>query len=214
MKLGINNAAVEASGEILHKSGTQQDPIRQFSEWFRHAVDNGVEAPEAMVLATADACGTPTARYVLLKGHDERGFVFYTHTGSVKGKQLAENPRAALVFYWASLRRQVRVEGSVEQVSAEEADAYFASRPYGNRISVWAAPQSSIVEDREFLESRFAEFDRRFRDKVVPRPETWSGYRVRPETVEFWQSRENRLHDRIRYRRGPDGTWIRERLAP
>lgn len=214
MKSRNKNATVQGSDAVLHESGLQQDPIRQFSEWFSHALDNGVEVPEAMVLATADAHGRPTARYVLLKGHDERGFVFYSHTVSVKGKQLAENPKAALVFYWAPVQRQVRIEGNVVQVNREEADAYFASRPYGSRISAWAAPQSGVVDGREYLESRFAEVERRFRGQAIPRPETWSGYRVQPETVEFWQSRENRLHDRIRYRRSPDGAWIRERLAP
>ena len=198
----------------LDESGVQPDPIRQFSAWFSQALAHGVETPEVMVLATADAAGSPTARCVLLKGHDEQGFVFFTHTISVKGRQLAENPRAALVFHWAPMHRQVRIEGRVEPVSAAEADAYFASRPYGSRISVWAAPQSSVVRDREFLEQQIEKFDRRYKGGAVPRPETWSGYRVRPESVEFWQGRENRLHDRVRYRRGADGGWIIERLAP
>jgi len=201
-------------GLSLDESGVQQDPIRQFSAWYSQAIAHGIETPEVMVLATSDDEGKPTARCVLLKGHDEQGFVFYTHTISVKGRHLAANPRAALVFYWAGMHRQVRVEGTVEPVSGGEADAYFASRPYGSRISAWAAPQSSVVRDRGYLEQRFAEFDRKFRGGVVPRPDTWSGYRVRPESLEFWQGRESRLHDRIRYRRGPEGKWIIERLAP
>ncbi|MBI2993166.1 MAG: pyridoxamine 5'-phosphate oxidase [Gammaproteobacteria bacterium] len=199
---------------VFDESGVERDPIRQLAHWFEAARGAGIDTPEAMVLATAGADGYPSARYVLLKDYDEQGFVFFTHTGSVKGRHLAENPRAALVFYWATMHRQIRVEGNVEPVSAGEADDYFASRPYGSRISAWVAPQSSVVRDREFLERRFAEFDRKFEGGVVPRPETWSGYRVRPETVEFWQGRDNRLHDRIRYRRGPEGMWIIERLAP
>lgn len=201
-------------GPPLEEAGVLPDPIRQFSDWYRQAIVQGVESPEVMVLATADAAGRPSARCVLLKGHDENGFVFFTHTDSVKGRQLAENPCAALVFYWATIHRQVRIEGPVEPVAAAEADAYFASRPYGSRISVWAAPQSSVVRDREFLERRFAELDHRYLGGAVPRPDTWSGYRVRPHSVEFWQGRDNRLHDRLRYRRGMDGNWLIERLAP
>lgn len=198
----------------LDESQARENPISQFDDWFRQAVNAHIDMPEAMVLATAGADGTPTARYVLLKGYDERGFVFYTHSVSVKGRQIAENPHAALVFYWASLHRQVRIEGDVEQVTDREADEYFATREYGSRVSVWVAPQSSVVDSRQFLEHRFEEFERRFRGAAVPRPETWVGYRVRPGLMEFWQGRDNRLHDRIRYTRRGDGTWLIERLAP
>jgi len=167
-----------------------------------------------MVLATADAGGRPSARYVLLKGLDAGGFVFYSHSVSNKGAQLQANPRAALVFYWEPLHRQVRVEGSVSEVSAAEADAYFATRPYASRISACVAPQSSIVSGREFLEQCAAELDRQFGGGFVPRPGTWIGYRVRPERMEFWQGRENRLHDRLCYERTGESTWNMSRLAP
>jgi pyridoxamine 5'-phosphate oxidase len=198
----------------LDESGAHDDPIRQFDDWFRDALSMDIEMANAMVLATAAADGRPAARYVLLKGFDQDGFVFYTHSDSGKGRQLAENPRAALVFYWAPVHRQVRIEGTVRETAAEDADAYFESRPYESRVSVWVAAQSSVVPGREFLDRQFAEFDRRFGGGRVPRPESWRGYRVCPELVEFWQGRENRLHDRLVYTLLPDGKWSRRRLAP
>ena len=198
----------------LHEQEAGADPLQLFQAWFRAAVDHGIEIPNAMVLATADAGGRPSARHVLLKGVDAGGFVFYSHSVSNKGEQLRVNPRAALVFYWAPLHRQVRVEGSVSEVSSAEADAYFASRPYASRISACVAPQSSTVSGREFLDQRAAELDRRFGGGFVPRPDTWTGYRVRPERMEFWQGRENRLHDRLCYERTGESTWSMCRLAP
>ena len=198
----------------LHEQEASADPLQLFQAWFRAAVDHGIEIPNAMVLATADARGRPSARHVLLKGLDVDGFVFYSHAVSDKGEQLRANPRAALVFYWGPMHRQVRVEGSVSEVSPAEADAYFASRPYASQISAWVAPQSSTVSGREFQDERAAELDRQFRGGFVPRPHTWIGYRVRPERMEFWQGRENRLHDRLCYERTGESTWSMRRLAP
>ena len=198
----------------LHEQEASPDPMQLFQVWFQAAADHGIEMPNAMVLATADAAGRPSARYVLLKGLDAAGFVFYSHSVSDKGGQLRANPRAALVFYWGPLHRQVRVEGSVSEVSPAEADAYFASRPRASQISAWVAPQSSTVAGRAFLDQRAAELDRQFAGAPVPRPENWIGYRVRPEKIEFWQGRENRLHDRLCYERTGDSTWHMRRLAP
>ena len=190
------------------------DPVVQFRQWFEEATAIGIDLPNAMALATASGTGKPSVRYVLLKDYNDTGFVFYTHSVSEKGKQLAENPNAAVLFYWSPMDRQIRIEGQVEQVSQEEADEYFASRPYGSRVSVWAAPQSSIIRDRDYLESRVRDLEQQYADGEVPRPETWIGYRLRPELFEFWQGRENRLHDRIVYIRGERGDWIIRRLAP
>lgn len=205
---------IEYRHVALHEQDAAHDPLLLFRDWYRSAEEHGIEMPNAMVLATADADGRPSARYVLLKGLDEAGFVFFSQSVSDKGRQLQENPRAALVFYWAPLHRQVRVEGNVEVVSAAEADAYFATRPYGSQVSVWVAPQSSTVESREFLEQRAAELEREFGTGPVPRPETWIGYRVKPDRIEFWQGRENRLHDRLCYEKAPGFGWERRRLAP
>ena len=197
----------------LREDEVLADPIAQFGAWFEDAVGAGLEMPNAMVLATADRQGRPAARYVLMKGFDQEGFVFFTHSTSAKGAQLAENPRAALVFYWEAMHRQVRVEGDVAEVTGKEADEYFRTRPHGSRLSVWVAPQSSEVPGREFLERRYAELESRYPEEV-PRPKTWTGYRVRPTVIEFWQGRENRLHDRILYSREDGSGWKRVRLAP
>ncbi len=208
------NMRVEYRHVSLYEQQAGADPLQLFQTWFQAAADHGIEMPNAMVLATADAGGKPSARFVLLKGLDAGGFVFYSHSVSDKGCQLAENPRAALVFYWAPLHRQVRIEGTVSEVSAAEADVYFATRPYGSQISVWVAPQSSVVSGREFLEQRAVELDQKFSGGPVPRPESWIGYRVRPERMEFWQGRDNRLHDRLCYDRVTETEWQLRRLAP
>ena len=189
------------------------DPLRRFQAWFREAEAAGVEVPEAMTLATATRDGRPSARFVLLKGADDDGFVFYTGYGSRKSDELAENPRAALVFYWRQLGRQVRVEGVVERVSEEESAAYFATRPRASQLAAWASAQSRPLASRAKLEQRYAELEREYAGREVPLPPHWGGYRLRPDAYEFWVHRDNRLHDRERYTR-QDGGWKVELLAP
>ncbi len=189
------------------------DPILLFRQWYDEALRAGVRHPEEMTLATATADGRPSARIVLLRGLDDRGFVFYSNRSSRKGQELADNPRAALVFHWPAAQRQVRVEGAVAPVTERESDRYFADRPRGSQIGAHASPQSEVIPDRAFLEKRVAQFEARFAGGAVPRPPHWGGYRVDPEVIEFWQERDHRLHDRIRYRREA-GRWLRERLAP
>jgi pyridoxamine 5'-phosphate oxidase len=198
----------------LTEDAAAADPVRQLAAWLEEAAAAGVTEPNAMTLATASADGVPSARMVLLKGVDDRGLVFYTNYGSRKGDELAANPRAALVLYWAPLERQVRVEGRVEKVSREESAAYFASRPRGSRLGALASPQSAVVAGRSVLEERLAELETAHPGEDVPLPDNWGGYLVVPEVVELWQGRPNRLHDRLRYRADGRGGWIRERLAP
>jgi len=195
----------------LDEAEVDPDPLRQFARWFEEAGEAGIRAPEAMAAATATRDGRPSVRMVLLKGFDERGFVFYTGYESRKGQELAKNPRAALLFYWDPRGRQVRIEGPVERADEAQSEAYFRSRPRGAQISASVSPQSRVVESRAVLEERAAELEARGGE--VPRPPAWGGLRVEPETYEFWQHRANRLHDRLRYRR-VDGRWIVERLAP
>jgi len=192
----------------LSEADLDPDPLRQFETWFHAAREAGMRAPEAMALATATPDGAPSARMVLLKGADERGFVFFTSYESRKGSELEANPRAALLFYWEPLGRQVRVEGRVERASAEESDAYFASRAPGSRAGAAASRQSRPLAERSELDRAVAELG-----DDVPRPEWWGGYRLRPERYEFWQHRENRLHDRFRYEREGSG-WRIQRLYP
>ena len=189
------------------------DPIERFQEWFREAEQAGVEVPEAMTLATAGADGAPSARMVLLKGADDEGFVFYSGYVSRKAGELDQNPRAALVFYWRPLGKQVRVEGPVERVSEGESAAYFATRPRGSQLAAWASQQSQPLDGREELERRYAELERKYEGREVPRPPHWGGYRLRPETIEFWEHRENRLHERLCYTRAREG-WRAELLSP
>ena len=191
------------------------EPFRLFAAWFADAKKSEPNNPDAMTLATVDADGLPNARMVLLKGCDERGFVFYTNLGSVKGQELAEAPKAALTFYWKSLQRQVRARGQVAPVSAEEADAYFASRSRMAQIGAWASKQSTALESRMAFEKAVAVYTAKFGIGAVPRPPHWSGYRVVPQEIEFWQERPFRLHDRVRFRRGDQrAPWTRIRLYP
>jgi pyridoxamine 5'-phosphate oxidase len=189
------------------------DPLERFQDWFREAEQAGVEVPEAMTLATAAADGAPSARMVLLKGADEHGFVFYTGYVSRKAGELEENPRAALVFYWRPLGKQVRVEGRVERVSEAESAAYFATRPRGSQLAAWASQQSHPLASRDALERRYAELEDEYEGREVERPRHWGGFRLRPDAIEFWEHRENRLHNRSRYTRAREG-WRVERLAP
>jgi pyridoxamine 5'-phosphate oxidase len=198
----------------LREADVDPDPIRQFGAWFREAEAAAVPEPYAMTLATADDRGRPSARVVLMRGCDERGFAFFTNYESRKGRELVANPFAALVFFWHELERQVRVEGRVERTSEAESDAYFRGRPPGARIGAWASRQSEVVPSREALEDQMRQFERRFPGDDVPRPPHWGGYRVVPDVVEFWQGRPNRLHDRLQYRRGEGGAWLIERLSP
>jgi len=197
----------------LSEARVESDPVAQFAQWYERAQAEVKPLPEAVALATATRAGHPSLRTVLLKDFDAHGFVFYTNYRSRKGRELARNPRATLLFYWGILQRQVRVDGRVERVPARDSDAYFATRPRGSQLTAWASPQSSVVANRNALTRRFEAFARKYHD-AVPRPPYWGGYRLVPDAIEFWQGGEDRLHDRILYRRARSGRWRIERLAP
>jgi len=192
----------------------ESDPIVQFEKWFREAWDENYPMPHAMSLATASAEGLPTVRTVLLKGYDSNGFVFFTNYGSRKAKQISNNPQAALLFPWVRLGRQVTVAGRVEKISKSASVQYFLSRPRGSQLSAWASAQSTVISSRAILESAFATVKRRFADGEVPLPDFWGGYRVDPDSIEFWQNRKDRLHDRFLYNREENGAWRIDRLTP
>ena len=198
----------------LREQDIDPDPQRQFAAWFADAARAGVREPEAMAVATSSPAGAPSVRMVLLKSHDARGFVFYTNYESRKGLELAENPRAALLFYWDPLGRQVRIEGGVQRTSPEESAAYIGSRARGSQLSALSSPQSSSVAGRDALEERVAELTKRYEGGELPIPDWWGGFRVAPDSYEFWQHREDRLHDRLRYTPAGGDTWEIVRLAP
>ena len=198
----------------LDEATVDRDPINQFRNWFDAAIASGSRLPESMTLATATKDARPSARVVLLKKVDADGFVFYTNYRSAKARELEENPQAALVFYWVGLDRQVRVEGTVVRVSAEESDAYFQTRPRESQLGALASPQSEVIVSREVLEKRHDELEEEYRGREVPRPAYWGGYRLRPVSIEFWENRTGRLHDRIAYELQGDGSWFIKRLAP
>ena len=197
----------------LNESEVAADPIDQFTRWWDEAVASNIDEVNAMTLATATTDGFPSARIVLLKGYDEKGFVFFTNYHSQKGKDLAENPNAALVFFWKELERQVRIEGLVEKTPGDVSDDYYQSRPAGSRIGAWASPQSEVIGSRETIEKNAVAYEKEFSDGTIPRPLHWGGYILKPVKVEFWQGRSSRLHDRILYT-FINGAWKIERLAP
>jgi pyridoxamine 5'-phosphate oxidase len=209
----ISNLRQEYTSAGLERVDVDRDPIVQFHAWFEIAADAGLPEPNAMILATATRDGKPSARTVLLKGYDERGFVFYTNYEGRKATELEKNPACALLFYWGELERQVRIEGRADRVSDAESDAYFLSRPRGSRLGAWASEQSRTIEDRSVLEERVKALEREYDEREIPRPPFWGGYRVEPHSIEFWQGRESRLHDRLVYR-CEDGVWRIERLQP
>lgn len=198
----------------LSRKDLDESPFRQFEKWFQEAEQAGILMPNAMTLATVSAEGQPSVRTVLLKFFDERGFVFYTNYNSRKARDIAANPLVALLFPWLDLHRQVKIEGRAEKVSTAESMKYFMTRPRGSQIGAWVSNQSSPITSRQMLLMKFEELKRKFSDREVPLPDFWGGYRVVPTCIEFWQGRENRLHDRFEYRLQNDGTWLVQRLAP
>lgn len=200
--------------QTLDEAEVSADPIQQFGVWWQEALQSEIVEVNAMTLATANEQGVPSARIVLLKGYDERGFVFFSNYESKKAGDLQVNPVASLVFFWKELERQVRISGSVEKVTELESDQYFQSRPEGSRIGAWASPQSTVISSRQVIEEKVEALQAAFEGKEIPRPLHWGGYRVVPTKIEFWQGRSSRLHDRIQYTLQSDGNWIIERLAP
>ncbi|MEN3335711.1 MAG: pyridoxamine 5-phosphate oxidase [Blastocatellia bacterium] len=206
----------EDSSELaeLSEASADPDPIKQFDRWFADAVAAGLKLPNAMTLATAAPDAVPSARVVLLKDFDERGFVFYTNYDSQKGRELEVNPSAALCFYWPALDRQVRISGSVMKTTREESAGYFHTRPVDSQLGAWASSQSAVISSREVLEEKMRQLVREYEGGEVPLPPCWGGYRLAPAVIEFWQNRLSRLHDRLRYTRQPGGGWLIERLSP
>jgi pyridoxamine 5'-phosphate oxidase len=214
MKISVAHLRQNYTKAGLLESEAATDPFEQFHRWLSEAIAAGLNEPNAMTLATVTPDGKPDARIVLLKAFDQRGFSFFTNYDSAKGKQLNTSPWAALVFLWGDLERQVRIEGQVEPVSAQESDEYFQVRPWASQVGAWASHQSQAIASREVLEERFLKLKDEYPEGKVPRPPNWGGFRVIPRTIEFWQGRPSRLHDRLRYRSQEDGEWLRERLEP
>jgi pyridoxamine 5'-phosphate oxidase len=198
----------------FNKEEAAENALEQFERWWQDALKSDIDEVNAMTLATASADGLPAARIVLLKGYHEAGFQFFTNYESFKGRQLQENPRACLVFFWKELERQIRITGLVEKLSERESNDYFRARPEGSRIGAWASPQSTIIESSEWLTAQVKSYEGKFSDSEIPRPPHWGGYLVKPVTLEFWQGRPDRLHDRLLYTLQDNGSWMIERLAP
>ena len=199
--------------QSLLETDVIQNPIQQFTKWWQEAIDSNIDEVNAMTLATSTLDGKPSARTVLLKDYDEQGFVFFTNYNSHKGKELNENPNAALVFFWKELERQIRIEGTVQKIEGDKSDNYFNSRPISSRIGAWSSPQSDVIESREILEANEQNFKEKF-GEIIPRPIHWGGYIIQPNLIEFWQGRSSRLHDRLQYKLMENGVWKIERLAP
>ena len=213
MNLAIADLRKDYTLEELSESEVDSSPFVQFQRWFDQAVEAQLPEPNAMTIATATKDGIPSARIVLLKGFDDRGFVFYTNYNSHKAQELIDNPHAALVFLWTELERQIRIVGSVEKISAEESDTYFYSRPIGSRLGAWASEQSQVIVNRSVLEQRLEDLKAQYENQNIPRPSHWGGFRVKPVGIEFWQGRSSRLHDRLRYQL-QNGEWMLDRLSP
>lgn len=212
--LNIADIRTDYKMKSLNEAEAANNPFSQFENWWQDAVNSEIAEINALTLATATTDGKPTARIVLLKGYDEKGFVFFTNYQSKKGIQLAENPAACMVFFWKELERQIRIEGSIATILPEESDDYFFSRPIGSRIGAWASPQSNVIDSRDLLEKNISKYEQQFNNENIPRPAHWGGYRLAPNLFEFWQGRSSRLHDRLQYSIEANGLWKMERLAP
>ena len=198
----------------LDEAEAAGNAIKQFDRWWQDAINSEIDEVNAFTLATAAADGKPAARIVLLKGYDEKGFVFFTNYQSHKGQELATNPQGCMVFFWKELERQIRIEGSIEKISAEESDEYYFSRPLSSQVGAWASPQSSVIKNRDIIEDNVKKYEAQFADSSISRPPHWGGYRLQPQAIEFWQGRPSRLHDRLLYTLLENNDWKIERLAP
>lgn len=212
--MNVSNLRRSATGFVLDREDLRDDPIEQFEDWFQHACESVAMDPNAFSIATVDGDNRPSIRTVLLKYFDARGFVFFTNYESTKAAHIAANPNVAMLFFWSDAARQVKIRGTAERISAAETLKYFVLRPRGSQIGAWVSAQSSVISSRGLLETKFQEMKQKFKNKEIPLPSFWGGYRVVPQEIEFWQGRRNRMHDRFQYTRQTDGTWKIHRLAP